>query len=205
LPYYYRTTATLGTEVNTSLTKIPYILKGNSLRLRSVLAGESNSVIQFVKIRTKLLAVSDLLSPQKKHNVLGSNRLPSFEREPGVTAIRVEDQMALVSVRFPDTIPESRLRLLELLAQARVPINQVKLLPEGLCFVISENYATACRKLLDSEKGEITLLENMALISTIAGAMRDLSGVIARICEALLGALSRALKRCASGHCCTQR
>ena len=96
--------------------------------------------------------------------------------------------MALVSVRFPDALPKSRLRLLEILAQQRVPINQVKLLPDGLCFVISENHASACRKLLSTEKGEVTVLENMALISTIAGAMRDLSGVIARICEALLSA-----------------
>ena len=96
--------------------------------------------------------------------------------------------MALVSVRFPDALPKSRLRLLEVLAQERVPINQVKLLPDGLCFVISENHASACRKLLSAEKGEVTVLENMALISTIAGAMRDLSGVIARICEALLSA-----------------
>ena len=51
-----------------------------------------------------------------------------------------------------------------------------------------ENHASACRKLFTEEKGEISVLENMALISTLAGAMRDLSGVIARICEALLSA-----------------
>jgi aspartokinase len=126
------------------------------------------------------------LSDSQNHNKL----IPagSFEREPGVTAIHVEDQMALVSVRFPDSIAQNRLRVLQVLAEARVPINQVKLLPEGLCFVVSENHARACRKLLDAEKGELTVLENMALISTIAGAMRDLSGVIARICEALLSA-----------------
>lgn len=96
--------------------------------------------------------------------------------------------MALVSVRFLDNIPAQRLTLLQTLAQARVPVNQVKLLPEGLCFVISENHASACKNLLRDQKGEVSVLGNMALISTIAGAMRDLSGVIARICEALLSA-----------------
>jgi aspartokinase len=117
-----------------------------------------------------------------------ASHLASFEREPGVTAIRVENHMALVSVRFLSEIPERRLKLLQTLALARVPVNQVKLLPEGLCFVISENHASACRKLLDNEKGEVSVLGDMALISTIAGAMRDLSGVIAQICEALLSA-----------------
>lgn len=115
-------------------------------------------------------------------------RAATFEREPGVTAIRVEHPMALVSVRFLSDVPTRRLELLQQLAQARVPVNQVKLLPEGLCFVISENHASTCKKLLDAEKGEVSVMGNMALISTIAGAMRDLSGVIARICEALLSA-----------------
>lgn len=96
--------------------------------------------------------------------------------------------MAMVSVRFLGEVPPQRLQILQSLAQARVPVNQVKLLADGLCFVISENHASACRELLNDEKGEVTILEGMALISTIAGAMRDLSGVIARISEALLSA-----------------
>lgn len=129
--------------------------------------------------------MSALIDP---HNQTKLPSTGSFEREPGVTAIRVESPMALVSIRFPDNTAPNRLRLLQMLAQARVPVNQVKLLPEGLCFVVSENHASACRKLLSQEKGEVSLLENMALISILAGAMRDLSGVIAQICEALLGA-----------------
>ena len=136
----------------------------------------------------KVTIVSELSQNTQLHSGTQTNRLASFEREPGVTSIRVENNMALVSVRFPDAIPQSRLRLLEILAQARVPINQVKLLPEGLCFVISENHASACKKLLNAEKGEVSVFGDMALISTLAGAMRDLSGVIARICEALLSA-----------------
>jgi aspartokinase len=112
--------------------------------------------------------VSELSQNTQLQTGADSNRLASFEREPGVTSIRVENHMALVSVRFP--------------------INQVKLLPEGLCFVISENHASACKKLLNDEKGEVSVFGDMALISTLAGAMRDLSGVIARICEALLSA-----------------
>ncbi|MBB6048321.1 ACT domain-containing protein [Armatimonas rosea] len=133
--------------------------------------------------------MSDLLTASNTSSAASPTpRSSTFEREPGVTAIRVEHQMALVSVRFLDNIPAQRLTLLQTLAQARVPVNQVKLLPEGLCFVISENHASACKNLLRDQKGEVSVLGNMALISTIAGAMRDLSGVIARICEALLSA-----------------
>lgn len=133
--------------------------------------------------------MSDLLTASTTSSAASPmQRSSTFEREPGVTAIRVEHQMALVSVRFLDNIPAQRLSLLQTLAQARVPVNQVKLLPEGLCFVISENHASACKNLLHDQKGEVSVLGSMALISTIAGAMRDLSGVIARICEALLSA-----------------
>jgi hypothetical protein len=105
--------------------------------------------------------MSELSSATQLHTGPESSRLASFEREPGVTAIRLENHMALVSVRFLDSVPQSRLRLLEVLAQARVPINQVKLLPEGLCFVISENHASACKKLLNDEKGELSVLGEM--------------------------------------------
>lgn len=135
--------------------------------------------------------MSALTDPQNQNKLTLTGFLPptgSFEREPGVTAIRVEHHMALVSVRFSEDTTQNRLRLLQVLAEARVPVNQVKLLPEGLCFVISENHASMCRSLLSQEKGEVSVLEDMALINTIAGAMRDLSGVIAQICEALLGA-----------------
>ena len=116
----------------------------------------------------------------------GSERGITFEREPGVTDIRVEAGVALVVLRFTQDIPRNRLAVLHLLAEARVPINQVKLQPEGLSFVIGENYASTCLRLLKWENSVITLTRDMALISTIAGAMRDLSGVIAQICEALL-------------------
>lgn len=110
----------------------------------------------------------------------------TFEREPGVTDIRVEVGVVLVVIRFHKLSPQNRLRTLELLAEARVPVNQVKLQPEGLSFVVGENHARVCRELLETENNDITLTDNLALISTIAGAMRDLSGVIAQICEALL-------------------
>lgn len=113
-------------------------------------------------------------------------RQVSFEREPGVTDIRVEVGVVLVLVHFTHDIPLNRLRVLRKLAEARVPVNQVKLQPEGLSFVVGENYANTCKDLLNEKNSRVVLLENMSLISTIAGAMRDLSGVIAKICEALL-------------------
>lgn len=117
----------------------------------------------------------------------------TFEREPGVTDIRVETGVALVVVHCVDQIPQRRLQALALLAEAKVPVNQVKLQPSGLTFVIGENHASVCQQLLQSEKIDVTITTGMALVSIIAGAMRDLSGVIARICEALLetGILNR--------------
>jgi aspartokinase len=121
------------------------------------------------------------------------SRSLTFEREPGVTDIRIETGVALVVVHCVDQIPQQRLQVLALLAEARVPVNQVKLQPSGLTFVIGENHATVCLELLQSEKTDVAITTGMALVSIIAGAMRDLSGVIARICEALLatGILNR--------------
>lgn len=117
-----------------------------------------------------------------------ASRSLTFEREPGVTNIRVESEVALVVVRCADEIPQRRLHILAALADAKVPVNQVKLQHEGLSFVIGENHASACETLLKSEKNDVSVTSGMALISIVAGAMRDLSGVIAQICEALLRA-----------------
>lgn len=105
-----------------------------------------------------------------------------FERERGVTQIAVENAVALFTVRA-----DSALVVLERLAEARVPINHVKLSTDGLSFVVSENHATACQAALKQANFIYTVQAELAIVRTVAGAMRDLSGVVARIYEALIG------------------
>ena len=112
-------------------------------------------------------------------------RTISFERERGVTDIRVTGGMAHLIVHDPD---RQHLTLLKGLADAAVPIRLVKFHPTGVSFAIRQTYLEGAGAVLDLQGLRYTTQSDLVVVSTIAGAMRDLSGVIAHIFEALIGA-----------------
>jgi aspartokinase len=131
-------------------------------------------MVYFVKIRTNTKTTEMAIESTEK------TQPTYFERERGVTEIRVETGFALFIVSSPD-----RLGLLQQLAAAHIPINQVKFQTNGLSFVVRENHASACATTLRDGKFSYTHQPSLALLRTVAGAMRDLSGVVAQIYEAL--------------------
>jgi len=112
-----------------------------------------------------------------------------FEKERGVTEIRVLRPVAHVTVEFAsEHLAADRLALLQALAASSVPVFLVKLLPNGISFAVRAENTAACQNLLTDRKAAFTLLSNLAVVYTIAGAMRDLSGIMAAIYETLIGA-----------------
>ena len=109
-----------------------------------------------------------------------------FEKERGVTEIRILRGVAHITVTLAEKdLGSGRLEVLQSLAGSNVPVFLVKLLPNGLSFAIRGEYMDACSRALEQTGSTFKLKPDLAVVSTIAGAMRDLSGIMAAIYEAL--------------------
>jgi aspartate kinase len=106
-----------------------------------------------------------------------------FEKERGVTQIRVTPDIVHFCLKLPRG--GGMLREIRALADTQVPVFLVKLIPGGLTFAVRAEHVVGATALLERRGVEFTTREQMALVSVIAGAMRDLSGVMADIYEAL--------------------
>ncbi|MDX1931510.1 MAG: ACT domain-containing protein [Capsulimonadales bacterium] len=110
-----------------------------------------------------------------------------FEKERGVTEVSVRRGIAHVTVSLPpENVGAGRLELLQRLAAANIPVFLIKLLPKGLSFALRESVVEAGAVLLAESGHPHQLRPDLALITIYAGAMRDLSGVMASIYEALI-------------------
>lgn len=123
--------------------------------------------------------------------VVSATETMYFEKERGVTEVEVTRGIAHVTVRLnPERVAADRLALLKRFAKATVPVFLVKLLPTGISFALRAaqvETGTALLAELKEEMGaEYTLREDLGLVTTRAGAMRDLSGIMATIYEALV-------------------
>jgi aspartokinase len=105
-----------------------------------------------------------------------------FERARGVTHVSATPHLAQVELTLPHA---QRLGLLRALADRDVPVFLVTLTPEGLSFVVRQTHAERCRSILADHGLSETIAPQKTLLSVIAGAMRDLSGVIVRIYDTL--------------------
>ena len=107
-----------------------------------------------------------------------------FEKERGVTQVGVTPDIVHFCLKLPvgggGMLPEIRA-----LAEADVPVFLVKILPGGLTFAVRAGNVADAEALLERRGVEFATRPRMALVSVIAGAMRDLSGVMADIYEAL--------------------
>ncbi|MES2463776.1 MAG: ACT domain-containing protein [Armatimonadota bacterium] len=109
-----------------------------------------------------------------------------FEKERGVTEIRILRSVAHVAVNLePTDIGSGRLKVLQSLAASSVPVFLVKLLPDGLSFAIRGESVDSCKTALEQTEVPFKLIPDLSVITTIAGAMRDLSGIMAAIYQTL--------------------
>ena len=140
----------------------------------------------------KTLGVSPDEAPQKPRT--GEVH---FEKWRGVSEVRLVPGMAHVTVTFSENGADSataRLVLLDQMARCNVPVFLVKMLPGGVSFALRSDDIEAGRGALQELEVPFETRENLALVSIYAGAMRDLSGVMADIYEALLSANVRVIQ-----------
>jgi aspartate kinase len=122
-----------------------------------------------------------------KVNVAMHSDAVHFERERGVTEVTAARGIAHVTIRLdPDNVAAGRLALLQQLAAANIPVFLVKLLPVGISFALREAQVDAGAALLRTSGVDYAMTRDLGLVTTIAGAMRDLSGIMAAIYEALV-------------------
>lgn len=115
-----------------------------------------------------------------------------FEKERGVSNVTLLRGVVHLRVQLSDaaeagTEDAQRLGILEHLASENVPVFLVKLVPAGLSFALRSDAAERGLTVLRAINAQFTAVDDLALVSTHAGAMRDLSGVMADIYEALAG------------------
>ena len=110
-----------------------------------------------------------------------------FERERGVTEVSATQGVGHVTALMAEDVAAERLELLQQIAAANIPVFLVKLLPSGISFALRKEQVNDAEALLEKSKQPYVLRRDLAMISIIAGAMRDLSGVMAIIYEALVG------------------
>lgn len=106
-----------------------------------------------------------------------------FERERGVTEVAVRSDLAHIAIHCD---ADGRLAALRALADGQVPIFLLKLSDNGFSCVVRRANVERAVEILSGAGDPFERTENVALVSTIAGTMRDLSGVIARICDAMI-------------------
>lgn len=115
------------------------------------------------------------------------SRRVSFERERGVSAIQVSQEVTYLFVRVPDTslLSAQRQRILNLLREAEIPIFLIKLQRNGLSFGVDSELAARACQTLEAHGFRVTVKPCRVMVSIFAQNMRELHGVIARIAEVL--------------------
>lgn len=110
-----------------------------------------------------------------------------FEKERGVTDVSVTRGVAHVRVLLAESeAAVGRLILLKRLAAANVPVFLIKLHADGISFAFREAQVEAGAALLREEDVPHVIARDLALVTITAGAMRDLSGIMAMIYDALV-------------------
>ena len=111
-----------------------------------------------------------------------------FEKERGVTEVQIVRGIAHTIVTLPtENEDAARLALLKALASASVPVFMVKIDSGSLSFAIRQSAIEAGEAVMNTVGYPYQMNRDLATLSIVAGAMRDLSGVMARIYEALVG------------------
>jgi aspartokinase len=94
----------------------------------------------------------------------------SFEKERGVHAIQVRDDLALATC----TSPDKWLLLLKALADNGIPVFHLKLHDSSITFIVRSEYVDRVLNVSAAVPAVTVIEPNVAFVSVVAGAMRDL-------------------------------
>jgi aspartokinase len=115
-----------------------------------------------------------------------------FEKRRGVSRVEVRDGYAQVHAsRMPDPIIDGRLGVLQLVANALVSIDFLKLTPSGLSFLIQESQAQKVEDVLKKSDVHFSVKPGRSVVLVHAVNMRDEEGLIARIVREVIASGAR--------------
>ncbi len=123
-------------------------------------------------------------------NALPTGQRLSFERERGVYALRVMHNIAHAVVKFgvEGNRSEHIERALKTISDAGAPIFLIKLHRNSITFALAECDSVIAKEAFQRAGYITTFREDLAMISVIAASMREVSGIMADISDALCSA-----------------
>ncbi len=114
----------------------------------------------------------------------------SFERARGIYALHVTRDVAHARIQLNDT--DERISatsaVLNLLAKADIPIFLIKLHKSGITFALAGSDLSRAEAELSRLNLSVTTRRDLAVVAIIAGSMREFSGIMTDISDALLTA-----------------
>ena len=111
-----------------------------------------------------------------------------IEQERGVTGVTVTPLFAHIRVKnICDTDRVARqVEALEIVANHDIIISFTKIHDEWITFAIPQHQAGLCIKVLTEAGYNVNVSENLSLVTTTAGNMRELWGVMSQIADNLI-------------------
>lgn len=126
-------------------------------------------------------------------NAPQSDRHVTFERERGVYDLRITPDVAhiVVKVGRDDGRTDRVERVFHTLAEENVPLFLIKLHHSAVSFAVAGKQVAHVEKCMRGVAFDCLVRPNLVLISIVASSMRDLTGVMVRIADALQEAGAR--------------
>lgn len=116
-----------------------------------------------------------------------------YERERGVYAIRVLRDVAHAVVLVPKEAQrtQSIQRLFRAVADAGIPLFLIKLHRTSVTFALAGPYVERAAAALRHAGYEVSTRRDLAMVTVVASSMREMSGIMVDIADALLEARAR--------------
>ncbi len=131
-----------------------------------------------------------------RETTLSRNTPVTFERERGVQAVKVQRNIAhfIVAVGSDEHRTQRILSVFKALAAQYIPIFLIKLHRTVITFAVRGEFAAVANEAIRPLTFEVTTRHDLALVTVGATQMRDLSGVMAQIAEAIYSAAARLIE-----------
>ncbi|HEY3266448.1 MAG TPA: ACT domain-containing protein [Armatimonadota bacterium] len=114
----------------------------------------------------------------------------SFEKERGVTDVRLDADVAHIVVELPEErrTPDQHLDIYKELGKANTPMRLIKMHPGGISFAVERPNLARAEEILTRLGYSWEAADGMVIISIQAINMREMWGVMAKMAETLLDA-----------------
>ncbi len=111
-----------------------------------------------------------------------------IEQERGVTGVTVTPLFAHIRVKNSSDINRvaRQVEALEIVADQDIIISFTKIHDEWITFAIPQHQASLCAKVLTEAGYNVNVSENLSLVTTTAGNMRETWGVMSQIADTLI-------------------